>query len=129
MVMASISDGLVDLLRAGQIAPRGFAKIVLGGLESYRGLNKQIDAIVDHKTDITKIVNTYTGDGSFKAKVDKDTKSLKLNVRLTGKSVSEVVPVGVIVPMAAIGAAMMMVREPAVPTMAPPPPPSTKKRP
>ena len=121
--MASISDGVVDLLRAGQIAPRGFAKIVLGGLESYRGVNKQIDAIVDHKTDITKIVNTYTGDGAFKVKVDKDSKALKLAVRLTGKSVSEVVPVGVLVPMAAVGAFFAMRSGPSTttgPTSVPP---------
>jgi hypothetical protein len=117
--MAQMSEGVADLLRAAQIAPRGFAKIVLGALESYRGINKQLDAIVTHKADITKIVDAYTGDGSFKVKIDKDPRALKLTVRLTGKSVSEVVPFGVVVPMGVIG--FLTARSPA--TMPPPPAP------
>ena len=35
--MASLSDGMVDLLRSAQIAPRGFAKIVLGGARFVQG--------------------------------------------------------------------------------------------
>jgi hypothetical protein len=101
--MAQLSDGVVDVLRAAQIAPRGFAKIAIAALSSYKGVNKQIDALVAHRTDLDKLVTAYTGDGQFKSKIDKDTKNFKLNVRLTGKSVSEVVPVGVVVPMAAIG--------------------------
>lgn len=131
--MASISDGFVDILRAAQIAPRGFGKIVLGGLESYRG-NKQIDAILAHKADITKIVNAYTGDGLFKVKLDKDPKSLRLNVRLTGKSLSEVVPVGVLLPLGAWGALMKGRTEPELngypmaPQPAKPPTSSTGKK-
>jgi hypothetical protein len=101
--MASISEGLVDIFRAAQIAPRGFAKIVLGGLDSYKGASKQVDALLAHKADVLKIVDTYTGDGSFKVKIDKDPKALKLNVRLTGKSLSEVLPLGMVVPMGAVG--------------------------
>lgn len=33
--MTTISEGMVELLRASQIAPRGFAKIIMGSLESY----------------------------------------------------------------------------------------------
>ena len=101
--MAQLSDGVVDVLRAAQIAPRGFAKIAIAALDSYKGLNKQVDALLAHKSDLNKLVTTYTGDGQFKSKIDKDAKALRLNVRLTGKSLSEVVPVGVVVPMAAIG--------------------------
>jgi hypothetical protein len=101
--MALMSDGVVDVLRAAQIAPRGFAKIAIAALDSYKGLNKQVDALVAHKADLNKLMTTYTGDGQFKSKIDKDAKNLKLNVRLSGKSLSEVVPVGVVVPMAAIG--------------------------
>jgi hypothetical protein len=118
--MAQMSDGVADLLRAAQIAPRGFAKIALGALESYRGANKQIDAMLAHKADITKIVESYTGDGSFKVKIDKDTKAMKLTVRLTGKSVSEVVPFGVVLPMAAVG--VLFTRSDAATTAMPPPP-------
>lgn len=101
--MAQLSDGVVDILRAAQIAPRGFAKIAIAALDSYKGMNKQVDALIAHKSDLNKLVGQYTGDGQFKAKVDRDPKTLHLSVRLTGKSVSEVVPVGVVIPMAAIG--------------------------
>ncbi|HET9989640.1 MAG TPA: hypothetical protein VFQ65_14005, partial [Kofleriaceae bacterium] len=101
--MAQLSDGVVDVLRAAQIAPRGFAKIAIAALDSYKGLNKQVDALLAHKSDLNKLVTAYTGDGQFKSKIDKDAKTMRLNVRLTGKSLSEVVPVGVVVPMAAIG--------------------------
>jgi len=101
--MAQLSDGVVDILRAAQIAPRGFAKIALAALDSYKGLNKQVDTLLAHKADLNKLVAAYTGDGQFKSKIDKDPKAMRLNVRLSGKTLSEVVPVGVVVPMAAIG--------------------------
>ena len=101
--MASLSDGMVDLLRSAQIAPRGFAKIALAALDSYKGVNKDIDALVAHKADLNKIVASYIGDGQFKSKIDKDPKAMRVTVRLTGKSLSEVVPVGVVIPMMAVG--------------------------
>jgi hypothetical protein len=129
--MAQVSEGVADLLKAAQIAPRGFAKIALGALESYRGVNKQVDAMLAHKADITKIVESYTGDGSFKVKIDKDPKALKLSVRLTGKSVSEVVPFGVVIPMAAVGFLFVEKRAPdtmtAPPMVMPEPMPAPKK--
>jgi hypothetical protein len=101
--MASLSDGMVDLLRSAQIAPRGFAKIALAALDSYKGVNPQIDALIAHKADLNKIVASYIGDGQFKSKIDKDPKAMRVTVRLTGKSLSEVVPVGVVIPMMAFG--------------------------
>jgi len=101
---AQMSDGMIDLLRAAQVAPRGFAKIALGALDSYRGKSPQVDAVIARKGDLMKLVDTYTGDGKFKANVSTDPKALRLTVRLVGKTTSEVVPVGVIVPLAAIGA-------------------------
>jgi hypothetical protein len=101
--MEQVSQGLVDVLRAAQVAPRGFAKIVLGAVDSYKGTNKQLDELIRRKVDVMKIVETYTGDGQFKADVNKDTKSLKLTVRLTGKSLSEVMPFGGLLPVGMIG--------------------------
>jgi hypothetical protein len=101
--MATFSEGLIELMRAGQIAPRGFAKVVIGGLDSYRGSSKPVDDLINHKGDILKIVETFTGDGNFKVKLDKDVKALRLTVRATGKTLSEVVPLGGVLPLAAIG--------------------------
>lgn len=128
--MQQVSDGVVDVLRAAQIAPRGFAKIALGALDSYRGTNKQVDDLIRHKADIWKIVDSYTGDGQFKAATSADPKSLKLSVRLTGRSLSEVLPIGALIPLGAIGyferSAPSMQQMPA-PTPLPPPPPPAKK--
>jgi hypothetical protein len=111
--MTQISDGFVDILRAAQIAPRGFAKVIMGGLESYRGTNKHVDDLLRHKTDVLRVVDTYTGDGKFQSSLHADAKSLKLTVRLTGKSLSEVVPLGGFVP---VGAAFLLLSRDAAPT-------------
>lgn len=100
--VAQMSEGFVDVLRAAQIAPRGFAKIVIASLDSYKG-NPKVDALVAHKTDLQKLATQFTGDGQFKSKVDRDTKASKVSVRLTGKTLSEVVPVGALVPFMAYG--------------------------
>lgn len=100
--MTEMSNGVVEILRAGQIAPRGLAKIALGALESYRS-DPHVAQLLDHKAELVKVVDAYIGDGSFKAKVDADGKSLKLTARLTGKTASDVVPFGVIVPMGVVG--------------------------
>jgi len=129
--MAQISDGMVEVLRASQIAPRGFAKIAMGALESYRGMNKQVDDVIKHKGDIQKLIESYTGDGNFKAQVDKDPAKLKLNVRLTGKSLSEVLPAGGIIPFGAmawlsLGTQASPPQQLVAPPLPPPPPPTKK---
>ena len=99
--IALISDGFIDVLRAANIAPRGFAKIVMGGLDSYKG-DKRVDELLKHKDDIQKLVESYTGDGTFQKKLDKDPNKLTLTVRLTGKSLSDVVPL--VLPLVGAGA-------------------------
>ena len=100
--MAEMSQGMIELLRAGQIAPRGLAKIVLAGLASYRGTEKMIDEVLNRKADIMKIVESYSGDGNFKVKLDKNPATNRLDVRATGKTLSEVVPAGAILPVGAL---------------------------
>ena len=100
--MQMMSEGALELMKAAQIAPRGFAKIVLGAIDSYKGTNKQIDAVIAHKADLLKIVDTYSGDGNFKVSVNKDAAKLRLDVRATGKSLSEVLPAGLLLPGMAV---------------------------
>jgi hypothetical protein len=132
--MAQLSDGIVDLLRAAQIAPRGFAKIALGSLDSYKGTSKQLDDVIRHKADLMKIVDTYTGDGQFKAQLDKDTRTNKLTVRLSGKSLSDVIPLGGLVPVFAAWGVLERSSAPAPVLVQPqknsrtlPPPPAKKQ--
>jgi hypothetical protein len=94
---------MLELMRAGQIAPRAITKIALGGLDSYRGTSKAVDQLIAHKAELMTIVSSFSGDGSFKTKVDSDPKTLRLTVRAWGKTLSEVLPVGVVVPLAGLG--------------------------
>jgi len=100
--MAMMSEGAIDLLRAAQIAPRGMAKVMLGAIDSYRG-DKHVDELIRRKADVMKIVQAYSGDGNFKAQIDKDPAKLRLSVRATGKTLSEVVPASSMIPLALIG--------------------------
>jgi hypothetical protein len=101
--MELVSNGTLDVMRAAQIAPRGVAKIAMGALDSYRGTSAQVDALITHKADLMKIIDTYTGDGSFKVASDKNLKALRLTVRATGKTLSEVMPFGLVVPLGVVG--------------------------
>jgi hypothetical protein len=100
--MATISEGTLELFRAGQLAPRAIGKIVIGGLESYRA-DPRVAQLLDHKDDLMKLVSAFTGDGSFKQQIDRDPKTLTLHVRATGKSFSEVVPLAALAPLAGLG--------------------------
>jgi hypothetical protein len=101
--MELVSNGVIDVLRAAQIAPRGIAKIAMGALDSYSGTSAQIDDLIQRKADLQKIIETYSSDGNFKVKLDKNVKAMRLTVRATGKTVSEVLPVGMVVPAAIAG--------------------------
>jgi hypothetical protein len=127
--MAQMAEGAMELLRAAQIAPRGLAKIVMGGLESYRGTDKMVDEVLKRKADITKIVESYSGDGNFKVKIDKNPATLRLDVRATGKFLSEVLPVGALVPIAGLAFFGMRKKEMAPPPAITPAKPVTPVRP
>jgi hypothetical protein len=126
--MELVSNGVLDILRAAQVAPRGIAKIAIGVIDSYRGTDPKVDDLIKHKADILKIVEAYSGDGTFKVAVDK-TKPMRLTVRATGKTVSEVLPVGMMLPAAVVGYLASQGRE-ATPVMADPAPaPAAKPAP
>ncbi len=127
--VATMSEGIVELFRAGQIAPRGIAKILMAGLESYRGVDKKIDEVLAQKANLLKIVDQFTGDGKFASKIDKNGGAMKVTVRLTGKSISEVVPFSMAIPV--IGWMTFARTKDAVPPPAPrpvAPPPQPKPR-
>ena len=127
--MLQISDGVVQVLRAAQIAPRGFANIVIGGLESYRGTDKRVDELLRHKNDLTQLAEQYIGDGNFKVAIDKDPKAMKLSVRLSDRSLSYVLPLGGMLPLGVAGALLFRGEaKPAEPARIAVPPPSAKHR-
>lgn len=123
-----MSKGVLELLRAGQLAPRGMAKIAMTIAGSYRGVSSELDELISRKADVLKIVDSYTGDGSFKVVIDKNPRTMRLTARATGKSVSEVFP-GVIVPIAIVGFVQAQARgdassPPVAPTAPAPPTPA-----
>ncbi|MBA3398213.1 MAG: hypothetical protein H0T89_36645 [Deltaproteobacteria bacterium] len=126
--MAQMSEGTMEILKAAQIAPRGMAKILMGGLESYRGTNKQVDELLRRKADIWKVMESYTGDGNFKVQIDKNSATLRLTARATGKSLSEVVPAGFFIPAGMVAWLTVGGAEPQ-PPMQIPAPSSTTPRP
>lgn len=121
--MAEITDGAFEMMRAAHVAPRAMAKIMTGAMESYRGSNnKQIDELLRRKPELVKIVESYTGDGKFKVAIDKNPATLRLTARATGKSLSDVVPAGILLP----GAMWLLVARPVKePQMTMPGPPMT----
>jgi hypothetical protein len=96
--MELVVRGSLEVLRAAQVAPRGIAKIMMGAVESYRGVDPKLDELIEHKAELLRLVENYTGDGNFKATVDKHPKTLQLTVRATGKTLSEVLPLGLFLP-------------------------------
>ena len=94
------SEGFVELIRSFHVAPRGLAKIMVAGLESYAGQSKEIDAVIQRKDDILKLVDGFTGDGRFKAAITLN--KTTVSARLSAKHLSEVLPLGFLAPAAAI---------------------------
>ncbi|MGN6106358.1 MAG: hypothetical protein ACTHU0_14720 [Kofleriaceae bacterium] len=127
--MAQMTEGTLDLLRAAQVAPRGFTKLALGAIESYRGTSKELDEVIRRKADVMKLVESYTGDGNFRVKLDKNPASLRLDMRATGKTLSEVLPTGAFVPLALLGMVRMEAAPPPSSTIAAPPPATHPVRP
>ena len=131
--MAMMSEGAIEVLRASHIAPRGIAKILLGAIESYRGADKRLDEVIRRKADLMKIVESYTGDGSFKATVNRDPAKNRVDVRATGKTLSEVVPAGFVVPAMAVAFFGVRdggsVKQPTMTTPAPPPAAPASRKP
>ncbi|HEV7556815.1 MAG TPA: hypothetical protein VGO00_15220, partial [Kofleriaceae bacterium] len=124
--IGQMSDGFVDLLRAAQIAPRGFAKIAIASLEG-RKSDPQLDELLKHKDELLKLITNLTGDGQFKVTRNADAAKLRLDVRATGKTASEVVPAGAVIPLMAIG--FLVGRSQAAPVISTPmqiPAPATK---
>jgi hypothetical protein len=100
--MALASEGIMDLMKAAQLAPRGVAKIAISALDSYKGKDKQVDALIKKKADLLKLVDLYTGDGNFKVAIDKNTKTNTVTARATGKTLSEVMPISSLMPVGAM---------------------------
>jgi hypothetical protein len=127
--MKLFSEGMIEVMRAAQIAPRGVAKMAAASMESYRGTSKQLDEVIRRKDDLLKLVDSFSGDGKFAATINADPRTLRLDVRATAATFSQVAPFGMLLPFA--GAAYFgfrtaspgpVIMEQASPQKPPPPP-------
>jgi hypothetical protein len=105
-VMAS--EGLIQLMRSTHLFTRGFAQLVLAGIDSYASQDKMVADLAKHKAELLKLVEQWTGDGNFTAKVDKQKADKTVTVTATGAKLTDVLPMGGLVP---IGAAAFLVLE------------------
>lgn len=121
--MKLFSEGMIELMRASQVAPRGVAKMAAAALESYRGTSKQLDEVIRRKEELLKLVDSFTGDGKFAATINADPKALRLDVRATGASFSQVAPFGLAAPLFGAAFFWMSFGEPMEEIMEAPPPP------
>ncbi len=124
--MKLFSEGAIEVMRAAQVAPRGMAKMAAAALESYRGTSKQIDEVLRRKAELLRLVDSFSGDGKFAASVNANPGTLRLDVRATAATFSQVAPFGLMMPV--LGAAFFGFRAdtsppPAEMIQGPPPPP------
>jgi hypothetical protein len=99
--METASKGLIDLMRAAHLAPRGVAQLAVAALPSYAKVSKELDAVIASKDKLMEAVWDLTGDGKFAAKVKLD--GNLVSVTASGKKFSDVVPSSFVVGLAAIG--------------------------
>ncbi len=86
------SEGMLELMRAGHLGTRGLVRLVLAGLGSYSSQSPEIAAIERHQADILRVVEAFTGDGTFQAKVERDAAGKTVSVRAWDKELARVVP-------------------------------------
>jgi hypothetical protein len=100
------SEGLIAIFRSMHYGVRGMAKVALSIVDSYAAMHPIAAMIAKHKKDILALVGQMSGSGAFKAKIKKQPRALSFQVRATGKSFSDVVPMAGLVPIFA-GVAML----------------------
>ena len=117
---AMASEGLIELFRASHLATRGLARVLIASLHSYAGKDPDIDALLRQEDKLIEFAVQVSGDGNFRADVRKDAKSRTVTVDAHGKKLSDVLPVGGLLPLIAAGAYFTLQSE--ATELLPPPP-------
>ncbi len=103
------SEGLIELMRAGQLGVRGLTRLVLAGLSAYRDRNPMIHRLLKHRDALLGFVLKHSGDGSFKAKVKGQKGKRLVSVVAKGGSLDSVLPIGAGLPLFGAAAAWLVV--------------------
>ena len=109
------SEAALDLMRAGHLFGRGVARAIMAGLRAQAGGEPEVQALLAREKEILQLVEQVTGDGRFKATVGRQAARRTVTVRARGRSLSEVVPLAGVLPLAGAGAWLMLGREAAPP--------------
>ena len=119
------SEGVLDLMRASHLFARAIARLVLSGIRTHARSQPKLAAIVAREKELLHLVDQLTGDGRFAASVSKNAAKNTVTVKATGRTLSQVVPVAGVFPLAAAGALFSLgmrkeVAPPMVESSAPP---------
>ena len=94
------SSGLLALLRSGHAAARGLTQLGLSMVPSFSANNPELATLYDHSEQLVKLVRYITSDGKFKVTHDDAPKTHRVSVDARGKRLTDVLPTGVLLPLA-----------------------------
>ncbi|HTM22830.1 MAG TPA: hypothetical protein VL172_20045 [Kofleriaceae bacterium] len=89
---ALASDGVLELMRAGHLGTRGMVRLLLACIGSYASQSPEIAAIDRNQAEILRLTESFTGDGSFQAKVERDAAGRTISVHAWDKELTKVIP-------------------------------------
>lgn len=98
------SEGLLDLMRASHLFARAIARLVLSGVRTHARSQPKLQPIVAREKELLRLVDQLTGDGRFAASVSRGAARNTVTVKATGRTLSDVLPVAGLFPLAAAGA-------------------------
>lgn len=102
------SEGMIDLMRAGHHLARGSVRLLLAGMASYADQSEVIALLLQHQEAVLDLALQHTGDGNFTARVQGRERDRTVTVTASARRLSEVIPIGALVPLAGAGAAFWM---------------------
>ena len=106
--VALASDGVIPHLRAAPPSPRGAARVLLAGLRAHAGDDPRVAAVLAHEKELLALADSWSGDGRFVAAIDRAPAKNRVTVRATGKKLSQVIPLGGLLPLAGAAAFLAM---------------------
>ena len=98
------SEGMLELMRASHLFARAVARLALAGVRTHARSQPKLQPIVAREKELLRLVDQLTGDGKFAATVSRGAAKNTVTVKATGRSLSDVVPVAGLFPLAAAGA-------------------------
>ena len=98
--VALASDGVIHLMRAAHLFTRGAARLLLAGLRVHAGDDPRVAAVLAHEKELLALADGWSGDGRFVAVIDRVPAKNTVSVRATGRMLSQVVPLGGLLPVA-----------------------------